>query len=168
MSLRKNKKGVEALPLKYIIIALVAALVVGIALQFTGTLKGGILSTGEKLNETLATQTACELDFEEPVITVDWENVICYETNNTITIEADITDDCGISGVSFELDGDNEWAKLELTSGDEQDGTWSVTDLDWDDYGNGFSSPTEIRIHAYDESPNKNDGWETNASLYCE
>lgn len=81
-----NKRGVEALPLRYIIIALVAALVIGIALTFISTLKGGIVGTAEKLNETITEKTEMELDETGPILYYaeihtknGWENI----TKNT-------------------------------------------------------------------------------------
>jgi len=99
-----NKKGVEALPLRYIIIALVAALVIGIALQFTGILKSGTINTATQINKTLTEKTTCELDEEKPVIS-DWEgNIKCNATTNIVNVTTvKITDDCGV-----------EWAKIEL------------------------------------------------------
>lgn len=163
MSLRKNKKGVEGLPLKYIIIALVAALVVGIALQFTGTLKGGILGTADKLNSTLSEQTACELDFDDPEF--DWSDVdiSCNATLDSITLDVDIKDDCGISGVSLDVNDDNKYLPLTLTSGTDQDGAWSY-DGTWP---NNIGTSIKVEIHAYDKSSNNNDAWATNASVSC-
>lgn len=37
-----NRKGVEGLPLKYIIVAIIAALVVGVMIQVTATMNLGI------------------------------------------------------------------------------------------------------------------------------
>jgi hypothetical protein len=124
-----NKKAVEALPLRYIIIALVAALVVGIALQMTGTLRGGIQGTAEKLNASVTEKVACELDEENPVIediTVD------NGTTEELTVTVDLTDDCGIDVVLAYLDkysgsGSDETLELTMTSGTETDGTWSGT-----------------------------------------
>lgn len=122
MSLIKNKKAVEGLPLKYIIIALVAALVVGIALQFTGVLKGGIMSTAEKINESTTEKTTCALDSENPIITnIDGESG---------TISADIADDCGIDAATAYLNQDSttkDTVTLALTSGTKTSGTWSGT-----------------------------------------
>lgn len=100
--MRLNKRGVEALPLRYIIIALVAALVIGIALQFTGILKSGTINTATKINKTLTEKTTCELDEEKPIIS-DW-TITCNATTNEVNVSTvKITDDCGV-----------DWAKIEL------------------------------------------------------
>jgi hypothetical protein len=150
MSLLKNKKAVEGLPLKYIIIALVAALVVGIALQFTGVLKGGIMSTAEKLNQSVTEEVTCNTDNENPVIAVD--SVTCTSGNITVNITA--TDDCGISSVAFaDSDDTSDWYPMILGSGTKTNGEWSVfEDL------SGTSCPTKIDISAFDESANNNQG----------
>jgi len=49
----KNKKGVEGLPLKYVVIVLVAAISIGIVTSMTGILSDGIIFSTGKLNETL-------------------------------------------------------------------------------------------------------------------
>ena len=49
-----NRKGVEGLPLKYIIIAIVAALVVGVLIQVTGTIGQDVTGAAVRLNNTLA------------------------------------------------------------------------------------------------------------------
>ena len=48
-----NKKGVEGLPMKYVIIAIIAALALAIILEVTGILRGGIINAATSLNETL-------------------------------------------------------------------------------------------------------------------
>jgi hypothetical protein len=53
-----NKKAVEGLPLKYIIIALIAVLVIAIALEMVGVLKGGILSAITNINTTMSRELA--------------------------------------------------------------------------------------------------------------
>jgi hypothetical protein len=68
MALSKNKRGVEALPLRYIIIALVAALVIGIVLQFVGILKGGTIGAANQFNASVSSQTKCELDNTGPTV----------------------------------------------------------------------------------------------------
>jgi len=50
----RSKKGIEGLPLKYVVIILVAAIVIGIVLTMTSTLEGGITTSTEVLNNTLA------------------------------------------------------------------------------------------------------------------
>jgi hypothetical protein len=51
--LRLNRKGIEGLPLKYTIIILVAAIVIGIVLYMTGTLDSGVRTTTNQINQTL-------------------------------------------------------------------------------------------------------------------
>ena len=53
-----NKKAVEGLPLRYLIIALSAALVIGIVMETTGILRSGITGAVINLNKTLANATA--------------------------------------------------------------------------------------------------------------
>jgi hypothetical protein len=48
-----NRKAVEALPLRYIIMVIIAALVIAIILEFVGVLRTGILSGVLRLNQTL-------------------------------------------------------------------------------------------------------------------
>jgi hypothetical protein len=52
-----DRKGVEGLPLKYVIIILVAALVIGIAIIMATTLGGGIQTSTGILNNTLVNAT---------------------------------------------------------------------------------------------------------------
>ena len=52
-----NKKGVEGLPLKYVIIAIAAANAVSIILEVTGILRGGVVSTAQAMNQTLSNVT---------------------------------------------------------------------------------------------------------------
>ncbi len=131
--MRLNKRGVEALPLRYIIIALVAALVIGIALQFTGILKSGTINTATKINDTLAQKTTCELDEEAPVIS-DW-NVNCNATTDIVNITSvKVTDDCGVEWVKVELKNStndfNGLADLKIKSTDDNtwDGIYNFTD----------------------------------------
>ena len=48
-----SRRAVEGLPLKYIIIAIVAALVIGILINITQILGEGITAAAVKLNSTL-------------------------------------------------------------------------------------------------------------------
>lgn len=98
-----NKRGVEALPLKYIIIALVAALVIGIALQFVGILKGGTLNAANQMNESVTEQTTCALDNAKPTIT-SIGTITCNSTTDVVTVaNAAVSDNCGIDWVYVEL-----------------------------------------------------------------
>lgn len=53
-----NKKGVEGLPLRYLVIALGAALAVGIVLEMTTSLNQGITGAVTKITEVLSNQVA--------------------------------------------------------------------------------------------------------------
>jgi hypothetical protein len=133
MSLLKNKKAVEGLPLKYIIIALVAALVVGIALQFTGVLKGGIMNTANKINESTTMQTTCALDTEDPVAS-DW-SITCNSTTNLINVASvKVTDDCDLDWVQVELKHNNDYlGSAYLTESSTKDVWTSNGNLDFTD-----------------------------------
>jgi len=48
-----NRKGIEGLPFKYMVVLLTAALVISIVLEALGVLKTGILHSVNVLNETL-------------------------------------------------------------------------------------------------------------------
>lgn len=52
-----NKKGVEGLPLKYLVVALTAALVIGIVLEVTGILRTSITGAVLNLNKTVGNAT---------------------------------------------------------------------------------------------------------------
>lgn len=123
MSLLRNKKAVEGLPLKYIIIALVAALVVGIALQFTGTLRGGIQSTADQINTTIAEKTTCELDSTAPRVVS--ASATCSSGN--ISITATITDDCGTSEAwAYAKKGTSSYSvTLKTTAVDDKNAVWT-------------------------------------------
>lgn len=64
-----NKKGIEGLPLKYLIIVLFASLVIGIVIEFTGVLKTGVTGAvteiggllGEKVSEVSNTNSPPEI-----------------------------------------------------------------------------------------------------------
>jgi len=128
-------KGVESLPLRYIIIALVAALVVGIALQFTGILRSGTIGTAEKLNKTLTEKTICELDEEEPQI-VDW-NITCNSSTNTVNVHSvKVTDDCGVEWVKIEFYSNGTYYMADLVQR-EDDIWWSNGDIN-------FSDPSQV------------------------
>ena len=107
MRLLKNKRGVEALPLRYIIIALVAALVIGIALQFVGILKGGTIGAAEQFNQSTTTQVACQLDTTGPTVNNGWmcnntDRTSCVttsKTGNVLHVYADVTDNDGGCGI---------------------------------------------------------------------
>lgn len=151
MGLLKNKKGVESLPLRYIIIALVAALVIGIALQFVGVLRGGTISSANKINKTLAEKTTCELDEEKPIIS-DWTgNIDCNATTNIVSISSvKITDDCGVEWAKVELENSttndfNGLADLSIKS--EENNTWYGT---FKFYGNGKNVTEEYNITSGD------------------
>ena len=156
MSLIRNKKAVEALPLRYIIIALVAAIVVGIALQFTGILKTGILSTAEKINESTTTQTTCALDTEKPIISND--GTTCADDN--LNVKVSMTDACGINadanGFYTSATGSVDYF-LELDSGTIKDGTWtfSANDTNWD------GKTVSITAWAEDKASTPNKGTKT-------
>lgn len=49
-----NRKGIEGLPFKYIIIAVIAALILGILINVTQLMGESVLSGAASLNETLA------------------------------------------------------------------------------------------------------------------
>jgi len=49
-----NRGGIEGLPFKYIIIAVIAALVLGILVNVTQLLGDSVISGAASLNETLA------------------------------------------------------------------------------------------------------------------
>jgi hypothetical protein len=127
--MKLNKKGVEGLPLRYIIIALVAALVIGIALQFTGILRGGIMNAAGNINDSLTEKTTCELDEETPDIT--FVSGICTDDKTTITVR--LTDDCGINdeNVGFYANsagGSGVWTDLVMdTNSTINNGTWTGT-----------------------------------------
>lgn len=140
MSLLRNKKAVEGLPLRYIIIALVAALVVGIALQFTGVLKVGILSTAEKINESTTTQTTCALDTEKPII----ETISATCTSGNLTLNATITDDCGVKEAWFAKTGVDGTTSLTKIGTDDKSATWTFS-------GTGWSTGT-YNVYARDKS----------------
>jgi hypothetical protein len=133
MGFLKNKRAVEALPLRYIIIALVAALVIGIALQFVGILKSGTISAATKMNESLSERTACELDMDGPVIT--FSSHTC--SNGDLTVNVNIKDDCGVDeneiGMYTNVTSDTNY-DLTLNSGTTNDGSWKFTgnDASWD------------------------------------
>ncbi len=48
-----NKRGVEGLPLKYIIIAIVAALILGIIMNMTSIIEQGVTGAAVIFNNTL-------------------------------------------------------------------------------------------------------------------
>ena len=51
------KKAVEGLPLKYIIIVIVAVLVIELVLEMTGIIRGGIISSLININNTVSGTT---------------------------------------------------------------------------------------------------------------
>ncbi len=53
-----NKKAIEGLPLKYVVIILTTALVISIVLEMMGVLKTGILHSVGVINETLNSSLA--------------------------------------------------------------------------------------------------------------
>ena len=164
MSLLRNKKGVEALPLRYIIIALVAALVIGIALQFVGILRGGVISTAETTNRTLEERTRCELDTTGPTVDNGWlcknDNYASCDTgnpgqNSTVYIIANASDNqggCGLddlTGVYAYVYKDNvviDSVNLRLVSGDIYRINYMV------DGGGTYYA----KIYAKDKSPSAN------------
>ena len=81
-----NKKAVEGLPLKYIIIALIAVLVIAIALEMVGVLKTGILAAITNINITMGRELAKG--------SLELKGGLCSSDNVTVTIKnngADIT-----------------------------------------------------------------------------
>ena len=142
-----NKKAVEALPLRYIIIALVAALVVGIALQMTGTLRGGIQGTAEKLNASVTEKVTCELDEELPKITD--ATLTCNGVSKSITVTADAIDDCGVKEVWAYVE--SKLVTLSTTDDDDTDATWTGSKTD-----NAFTGTIEGYVYAKDKSTAEN------------
>lgn len=53
-----NKKAIEGFPLKYVVVALIATLVIALVLEAMGILRGGIISSLFHINNTLANTTA--------------------------------------------------------------------------------------------------------------
>lgn len=47
------RKGVEGLPLKYIIIVIVALLVLDLILELTGVIRGGVIASIMQINNTV-------------------------------------------------------------------------------------------------------------------
>lgn len=104
MALIKNKRGVEALPLRYIIIALVAALVIGIAMQFVGILKTTTIGAANQYSQTTNKTIICETDTSNPVISYTAGNINCNSTTNVITVSnVLVTDNCGVDWVKIEF-----------------------------------------------------------------
>jgi hypothetical protein len=136
-----NKKAVEALPLRYIIIALVAALVVGIVLQMTGTLRGGIQSTAEKLNTSVTEKVTCSLDEEAPKITS--ATLTCNGVSKSVTVTAKVTDDCGVKEAWAYVA--NKLVTLSTTESDLTAATWtgSLTDSAFTGTVNGYVYATD-------------------------
>jgi hypothetical protein len=111
MALLKNKRGVEALPLRYIIIALVAALVIGIALQFVGILKTTTIGAANQYGAMTNATIICETDKTGPTVNQGWLcNSTTYDTNcgnttinngtsKTLHVFADATDNQGGCGI---------------------------------------------------------------------
>lgn len=121
-----NKKAVEALPFRYIIIALVAALVVAIALNFVGVLKAGTIGAAEQLNKSTSESVTCSLDKDKPAITN--HTIVCSKTTNTTTVTLELTDACGVDEESigfYTSQTGNIWTDLTLSSGSKTSGTWS-------------------------------------------
>jgi hypothetical protein len=175
--MRLNKKGVESLPLRYIIIALVAALVIGIALQFTGILKSGTISTAKQLNETLTEKTTCELDEDAPVVKWNSSLISCNASNDIVTIElggVNVTDDCGVKYVAVELyngtkDGYNGFAYLMHKEGtNEWYGTFKFygTDANVTEQYN-VTAGDKLVILTKDKAPNENKGYTILESVIC-
>jgi len=159
MGLLKNKKGVEGLPFKYIIIALVAALVIGMALQFTGILQEGVVGSAERMEESLTRRTICELDEDPPVIE-DYEYIVEGKSENGdenltyMEINVTISDECGVKEAwlwfrdyDFEEIEDNP--NLNLISGDRNNGTWSFT---WEGEENFEEDELHVWIYARDDA----------------
>ena len=156
MGLLKNKRGVESLPLRYIIIALVAALVIGIALQFVGVLRGGTIDSANKINKTLAEKTTCELDEEAPTIISG--TLSCNNTTSTTTVKAQITDDCGVKEAWIYIkdtdSGYNTSLELSMNGTDNKNANW-VGDMTNNTLFNG-TDHIEGYIYAKDKSPVEN------------
>ena len=165
MGLLKNKKGVEGLPFKYIIIALVAALVIGIALQFTNILGEGTISSAERISETLKMKTICESDEEPPVIKLFEDETFCINgTNHTnLTIKVNVVDECGVASVRFWPYNEFDTLNFEMSNeGDKLDGNWTVV----------YTINEELEeingnIYASDESPAENQGELKDININC-
>lgn len=138
-----NKKAVEGLPLKYIIIALVAALVVGIVLQMTGTLQGGIQSTAEKLNESTTERVTCELDNEAPVI--GKIETSCYDGDLNVT--ATITDECGVAEAWFYNNLTEGSNSLTIAGADDTSANWTFSGSE-----DNWNETVEISVYAKDKA----------------
>ena len=52
----KDKRGIEGMPMKYLIIMLIAAVVIGIVAYMLVTLKAGTVSSVNKINQTMTEQ----------------------------------------------------------------------------------------------------------------
>lgn len=168
MGLLKNKKGVEGLPFKYIIIALVAALVIGIALQFTGILGDSIISQAERIDDSLTQEMICQLDKDAPVINLN--DVYCNITSKEFIINVTLIDECGINTSAWNRasirytkdDNEIEWINAELTLdiGTKQEGCWLGTA----DLKESFldvhqaEDLVEFTVYAWDESLAENEG----------
>lgn len=53
----RSKRGIEGLPLKYVVIILVAVIVIGIVMVMTDTLNLAITDSTTRVNESLVNQT---------------------------------------------------------------------------------------------------------------
>lgn len=94
-----GKKGVEGLPLKYLVIALVGSLTVGIALQMTGVLRKGVMTGMGIMNQSMTEkiEKGAGINKESlPGFTVDWNfnnnGVLEFNIYNTGTEDRNITD----------------------------------------------------------------------------
>ena len=162
MGLLRNKKGVEGLPLKYVIIALVAVVVIGMALYVTDSLGTSVKGATDKVGDKLTERTTCELDNERPVVE-NWQITCNATTNELSVVSVKITDECGIewAKVEFRSDGNFEGLadlKLKDASADTwwTDGALNFTDSEqvietWD-----IQDGDEVFIWVKDKAPSEN------------
>ena len=156
MGLLRNKKGVEGLPLKYVIIALVAVVVIGMALYVTDSLGTSVKGATDKIGDTLTERTTCELDDEAPEILS--LGVVCDASTNMISVTVRLLDECGIDRVSFDINDDDSWISLDLNNGTIHDGYWNKEDYNYTEAG-GFGTEIKIEISAFDKAATENWGY---------
>ena len=117
-SFLKSNKGVEGLPLKYVIIILVAALVIGIAIIMATTLQGGIEESTANINKTLS-DTVDDTLGDLPGVgkpTASLSFVVGDSTTTPTTFDGTSADDKGIIIYRLDVDGDGAYDYNQTTS----------------------------------------------------
>ena len=137
-------RGIEGLPFRYVVLALVAVLVVGFVIQFTNTTTKGLSDISGKLIDQVEAAEESKTDVVGPTIGSLTTSPFSWET----CFEVKVKDPSGVSFVSVKFDNKEAILDYEGTRNG-----WELWGKCIQNYDHGEKT---VSVLAIDNSANKN------------